>query len=492
MKRLQKMLLVIFIIFGSFIFSIEGVRAGLRVSPMGDAPPGAHRTGQNIQSSETRFYLPLIRKGFYPRLYEDSIFGVENSTVQPDNWINEMIIAGSKWVRINGLIWSEAEPVEGQIDWQSDTIKKMEKELLEANKLGVELIYIVRGTPEWARKYPASECGPIKEEKLAAFGDFMGQMVAHFSASPYDLIYWEMGNEPDVAVIDGEWVYGCWGETGDEYFGGGYYGDMLKQVYPIMKTTHPDIEVLVGGLLLDCDPVNPPEDPPGSGEFKDCTSSKFLQGILENGGGPYFDGVSFHSYGYYQGGLGKYSNSNWHSSWDTTGPVVNAKTSYLKDMLENYGQSDKYLISTEISLVCDTGCTDNFEATKANYLAQAYADSSFLGLRAAIWYDIRGNWRNSGLIQDNEFMPAYEAYRISHQEIEPAQQVIDISDDWLRGYEFQFSGHRVWVIWSGDGLGHNYILPGTPYSIKDIFGNVLTHSQTIYVDNDVLYVEWLP
>jgi hypothetical protein len=64
-------------------------------------------------------------------------------------------------------------------------------------------------------------------------------MVAHFSASPYNLIYWEMGNEPDVAVIDGEWVYGCWGETGDEYFGGGYYGDMLKQVYPIMKTTHP-------------------------------------------------------------------------------------------------------------------------------------------------------------------------------------------------------------------------------------------------------------
>jgi hypothetical protein len=39
-------------------------------------------------------------------------------------------------------------------------------------------------------------------------------------------------------------------------FGGEYYGNMLKIVYPAIKSADPQAQVLVGGLLLDCDPVN--------------------------------------------------------------------------------------------------------------------------------------------------------------------------------------------------------------------------------------------
>ena len=104
--------------------------------------------------------------------------------------------------------------------------------------------------------------------------------------------------------------FGCWGDLDDPYYGGRYYSEMLKVAYPTIITADPNAQVMVGGLLLECDPVNPPEVTSGSGELKDCTSDKFLEGILENDGGEYFDGVSVHAYDFYFAELGKFANSN--------------------------------------------------------------------------------------------------------------------------------------------------------------------------------------
>ena len=489
MKKYAYYLIIAAFIFSVMPFAMGNVKAVANPSPGEASTPSDHLTGLQPPETSQRYYLPLIHNGRYKKIVEDSIFGVESGSVRSEN-MELMSEAGTKWVRVNGLFWSQAEPVQGQIDWQSETIKKMELELDEANKQGYELIYIVRTAPVWARQYPSSECGPIREDKLDAFGDFMAEMVTYFSSTRSNLVYWEMGNEPDAPINDQTLPFGCWGVPEDEYYGGGYYGEMLKRVYPKMKAANPDIQVLVGGLLLDCDPINPPETSPG--QFKDCRSSKFLEGILKNGGGPYFDGVSFHGYEYYQGALGHYSNSNWHSSWDTTGPVIDAKIDYIKNVLWNYQQGGKYIVSTEVAMLCDTNCTEDFEATKANYLAQVYADASFIGLRANIWYDVNGSWRNSGLIDHGEPLPAYNAFQTSHMEIADPDAIIDVSDGWLRGYEFQFPDRRVWVIWAQDGSSHTYTLPGTPYRIKDIYGNNLPVSQVINVNYNTLYIEWLP
>jgi hypothetical protein len=226
-----------------------------------------------------------------------SVFGVEMEDISIAGGLELIDKAGTYWVRHNSLYWPDAEPVEGERHW--DDLKDLEEQLIAANERNLQVILVVRGTPSWAQMVEGSICGPIKEEKLQAFASFLHDAVERYSQSPYFVKYWEIGNEPDAPVSFQAEPFGCWGDQGDSYFGGGYYAEMLKLAYPAIKSAAPQAVVLLGGLLLDCDPVNPPEDPPGSGELKDCTSSQFLEGIPE-WWGDYFDMVSFHAYDYYE------------------------------------------------------------------------------------------------------------------------------------------------------------------------------------------------
>ena len=260
--------------------------------------------------------------------------------------------AGAYWVRRNALEWSKVEHAEGQRNW--DAVADLDAELTLASQSGMQVVLVVRNAPTWAQAQRGVQCGPLLPEKLGAFADFLQAAVERYSQPPFNVTYWELWNEPDVSAegFDPSMPFGCWGEYGDAYFGGAAYAAMLKQAYPKIKAANPDVQVLIGGLLLDCDPRNPPEFPAGSGQKKDCSPARYLEGILVNGGGDYFDGVSFHAYDVYLGELGKYSNPNWYSSWDTTGPVLIAKSNYLRSLLDRFGLSDKFLMNTEVALIC--------------------------------------------------------------------------------------------------------------------------------------------
>jgi hypothetical protein len=327
---------------------------------------------------------------------------------------------------------------------------------------------------------------------LNAFASFLYDAVERYSQSPYYVKYWEIGNEPDAPVSYHDEPFGCWGDKNDSYFGGGYYAEMLKLAYPAVKSATPTSIVLLGGLLLDCDPVNPPEDPPGSGQFKDCTSSKFLEGILLNGGGDYFDIVSFHAYDYYKNSWGQFSNPNWHSAWNTTGPSLIAKANYLTSVLVGYGYSNKPLINTENALLCYGGCNKKFEATKAFYLAEAYASLQAMGLSGNIWYDVYGGWRDSGLLyKKDKPRPAYYALDTAHERFAHADYTRAIGDgDEITGYEFVEGDRRLWVLWSQNGAIHQVTLPSKPDSMWDTLGNPLTPSTTLILDVYPIYVEW--
>ena len=481
MKKLAYALLLLLLPMSMFPFdSSYGSSYSYNIRKTGDTPlRDRTNTSQNQQ-----LFLPMLLNGPRPRDMGDNIYGVETTTLLEGGFIEAMAEAGTRWVRRNGILWDEAEPVEGQINWSAGTITNLEIELTDGYREGIEPIIIVRKTPAWAQKVFDSDCGPIRQDKLDAFANFMNQMVTHFSQDPYNVVYWELGNEPDVAVNKEDWPFGCWGDPEDkQYFGGGYYAEMLKKVYTKIKSADPNAQVLVGGLLLDCDPRNEPDG-------KDCTSSRFLEGILANGGGKYFDGVSYHAYGYYGGSLGQYSNPNWFARWNSTGPVLTQKTPYLKDLLATYGYTDKYLLLSEAALLCDSGCEGDFEETKANYLAQVYAEANNLGLLASIWYDVKGGWRNSGLLDGGEPLPAYYAYHYSNQEIIEADSVLEISDDWLHGFEFRYSDHRLWVVWSRDGIERTYTFSETPDKITDRYGNNKSLKQSIKVDWSVVYVTW--
>jgi hypothetical protein len=399
---------------------------------------------------------------------------------------------GTHWVRSNNVLaWAKVEPSEGTRDWASQAA--LEQELKSAASQGLQVILIIRQTPVWAQLHNGHSCSPVSETKIPAFADFLRDAVARYSASPYNIRYWEIWNEPDVdyRLVSPDSDYGCWGNPDNPYYGGGYYAQVLKAIYPQIKAADPQAQVLIGGLMLGCDPINPPQG-------ADCKPSKFLEGILKNGGGSYFDGVSFHAYDYYWNALGVYINPNWSSSWDSTGPVVIAKSRYLRQLLSQYGFPGKFIFNTEAAIICgstgqEPACrTPEFESTKASYLVQLYASALAEGLPASLWYNIPG-WRASGLINlnDKSPLPAFKAYQFIVQELRGVRYRRTVQDyPGLRIYEFEREGQRIWILWSLDGITHTLSISSSPQFVFDVFGSVMPMSNSLTVGGMPVYFEW--
>jgi len=402
-----------------------------------------------------------------------------------------VVKSGVPWIRRNALSWSVVEPVEGARNWE--TLAGLEKEMIAASRQGLELVLIIQSTPEWAQKIPGYFCGPVAPKKLASYGSFIHDVVARYSVPPYNVKYWEFANEPDIepGLVAKDSMFGCWGDKKDPYYGGSDYGRMLKTVYPQVKSADPKSNVIVGGLVLDCDPENPPQG-------KDCKPSHFLEGILLQGGGDFFDGVSFHAYDYYASPNG-YSNTNWNSSWDTTGPVVIAKSRYLHKILTAYGHPEKFLMNTEAGILC--GSTGNelqcqaeeFGLEKANYMVENTISAIAEGLKASIWYSLEG-WRGSELV-DNQLqpLPVYKALQFNVAEMLDAGYLHEVNNfAGVKGHELVKGGKHIWVLWSADGADHSIQLPFSPSAIFDIFGAALPSDQKLTVKTAPVYVEWTP
>ena len=397
--------------------------------------------------------------------------------------------AGAYWIRRNSLMWSTVEPNEGDRNWGA--LANLEQELQEASKRGLQVVLVVSSTPQWAQKVSGSSCGPVAEDKLLSFARFMNDVVKRYSLAPYNIKYWEIWNEPDIApnIVAPDSIYGCWGDDTDAYYGGGYYAEMLKQVYPQVKAANPEAQVLVGGLLLDCDPVNPPVG-------EQCIPAGYLEGILRSGGGDFFDGVSYHAYDYYTGSL-EYGNHNWNSSWDSTGPVVIAKGRFLRSVLAAYHHPEKYILNTEAGILCgrdgsEPQCqTEEFGLTKAYYVAQVNVVSVAESLRANIWYSLTG-WRGTALV-DAQGKPnsAYTAFQFSATQLKGAAFVRNISDyPGVRGYEFLRDGRKVYFLWSLDKKAQPVLFDKIPDAIFDVFGQPVQPEITLNVSQQPVYVEW--
>jgi hypothetical protein len=425
------------------------------------------------------------------------VAGIEMYGINPENGLEPVLKSGAFWVRRNALLWSDVEPQQGQRNWGA--LAGLENEMKNASHEGLNLVLIVRSTPSWAQKVPGSPCSAVLPDKLAAFGSFMREVVNRYSQPPYSVKYWEIWNEPDIdpTLVSPDSIYGCWGDSKDTYYGGGYYAEMLKVVYPQVKAADPHAQVAIGGLLLDCDPVNPPELPPGSGKIIDCTPSLFLEGILKNGGGDFFDIVSFHAYDYYANMLGAYGGERWHSTWNTTGPVSIAKARYLRSLLVTYGYPNKSIMNTESALLCifnDQQCqSEDFTNTKSYYVAEVYASALAEAFQANIWYSLTG-WRGSGLVDDKfQPLPGYDAFRFSASMLKEAVFSREIDQfSGVKGYEFSRKQDHFWILWSLDGEEHAIQLSENPSAIYDVNGKPLPVSRDLNLTVAPLYIEWNP
>jgi hypothetical protein len=469
----------------------------------------AANTG-NIQQGDLTLYLPIIMRGFPPI---PTSFGVEILPNRLDNpsELNLVSQAGVYWARIFVIDWSQIEPIKSDppvYHWEMVD----ESDLQNANSRGLRVIATVKFTPSWAQKIPGAICGPILQNELARFAQFMQTVVQRYSSYPYNVKFWEMGNEPDIdpALVPPDIGYGCWGDANDDYYGGGYYAEMLKAVYPVIKAEDPRAQVLLGGLLLDCDPEHPPAG-------KDCKSAKFLEGILRhngaNDGSDYFDIVSFHGYppfmntlyqGNYVSPLGwDEQNPGWVNQMgaDGVGGVVMGKIHFIQNVLSSYSVS-KPLMHTEGSLMCPewntSQCnppTNIFYETQADYVVWLYVRNLAAGVESTIWYSFEDpGWRFCGLLDEQgQPKPAYNAFKFLTQELKSANYVGAVTQyPELRGYEFSVPGKWIWVLWAPDEQPHPITLPLGTKLVYDKYGNNITPTGSDITVNHPIYVEINP
>ena len=381
--------------------------------------------------------------------------------------------SGATWLRPSQSVqWSKVEPVEGQRNWQA--LEALDAELILAAQKGFWTILTIESTPAWAGLAPGDGvlCGPISPNKLSAFSDFMRDLVARYSQPAYQVHYWILWDE-----IDTPWAQatgdspGCWGDPSASGYGGRSYADMLAVAAPAVKAVDPGATIILGGLKLDC---------------KDCPSAHFLEGVLLNDGGRFFDAVGFYAieelsvFDFPWGSTFQSSSPGWQTDWLHGGPVLRAKADFIRGVLEQHQAGEKRLIGLGSHLRCDTcqaGDPDYLEA-RSNYLAEVYASSA--EMEAVVWDDFAD-------LTGPDFTPQfpqdglYYAYQFSRLEgpgsaetylgrIQPGD-VAGFSD--IRGYKYRRPGAEIWILWlvSTETASREVQFSQTPVIAYNVFGD---------------------
>lgn len=431
-------------------------------------PQPQARAQTTAPAEDLPLYLPLVR-GEFPMVA--SVFGSEYAPPVSDQIQTLSKEAGNYWLRWTLFDWNMIEATQNVYDWSSVP----DAQIQNAVSKGMKIIAIIKNVPEWARydEKGALVCGPIDPDALDDFAQFTRDVVTRYKGFIH---YWELGNEPDVDPgihgANAEPAYGCWGDDVDPFYGGRHYGNMLSQVYPQIKAADPGAKVLIGGLLMDCDPTHPPSG-------YNCLATKFFEGILRgaNGqGAQYFDIVSFHGYPVYDGNQ---PVDETLINWAARGGVVVGKVDYLREVMQSFGVS-KPIFHTENALLCpenQTFCaspSDDFFEDQADYVVKAYTRSMALGIEANIWYTFNnGGWRFSGMLDEsNTPKKAYDAYAFLISQLRKAQYLNEITSyGGVGGYRFSRGANpQMWVLWSQDGTPKNVPLPAGTLRVFDKYG----------------------
>ena len=399
-------------------------------------------------------FLPLIFKDYW--LAPDSLLGVQLYGNKDQEAVLKTAQMGARWAR-QPISWAWIEPVNstpedyhwpgGFDDW-----------LARLSAKRIQIILNLAGNPSWAATYSA---GRIDRTDIGELAEFMAAAVAHYGAPPYNVKYWEFYNEPD----NGSEYYAehGWGYWGNEP---GAYAEMLAAVYPAMKTVDPEAQIVFGGLAYDWWESE-------GGHFVE----EFLDGVLLNGGGDYFDVMNFHYFPIFR------------PNWEEYGTGIIGKATYIRDKLASYGVQ-KPLICTETSMWSDEahGGSDELQS---RYVPQVFARSMATDLKTTIWLMLIdgggvGTWEYGLLNPDLSPKPAYFAYKTLAQQLAPAGYVrtlgpVETGSDQLEAYEFltENGATRIIVAWTEDEQDQNMWLAADEVVVVDKYGD-----QTTIYDGD--------
>jgi polysaccharide biosynthesis protein PslG len=172
--------------------------------------------------------------------------------------------------------WAYLEPQAGQYHWeQADRI------IRHAQNQGLTVIARMGYVPYWARPGdPPTTLNELPPESYDEFGRFVAAFAARYTPTVTHVILW---NEPNLSF---EWGYRPVSPL--------EYTQLLRVVYPLVKTTTPEVQVLAGALAPT---LEPPTSPNGLEDLL------YLQGMYQAGAADYFDGLAVHTYGFQQPAL---------------------------------------------------------------------------------------------------------------------------------------------------------------------------------------------
>lgn len=415
------------------------------------------------------------------------VLGVQS--IAPSHFISggaTVKAAGANFVHF-GIEWDDLAPTD--IEPAAYNWTAYDSQMDMAASLGYEIMITMGHNPLWAASFRR---GPVDCVPLARFTDYVSAVVTRYSASPYNVKYWALYNEPDVVGFTrsgytdcsgDSWAY-AFGDDGVEYNGLNgpeHYVAHLQAAYATIKAIDANAVVMNGGVAYD-----------GFASEGGFFNEDFLDQIFTAGAGPFMDAMNFHYY------------PDFDYRWEPlTGlPGVMAKSQAVKDIMTSHGL-DKPLVCSELGDSSGLGGADTrTEDTQAIAVVTQFTRAIAAGNKIGIWFNMNdyasaSGFGEHGLLDYPSFapklsldafttmatyLPGYEYRRIL------ASTEMGATD--LEGYMFWDIGsnQELYILWSADGSAQSITLPSGVSEVVDKFGDSVTYSSTLDIDEQPVLI----
>lgn len=267
---------------------------------------------------------------------------------------------GFQWIK-HTVAWTDVELAKGAFDWcRVDQIVSL------VERKGLNLLVRLDHTPEWAAR-PGDSGDRKRPANVSDFGDYCYAISSRYAGR---IRAYQVWNEPN---LDREW--GMASPNPAEYV------ELLKACYDGIKRGDPHAIVISAGLA-----------PTGTDTPQVIPDIKFVQGIYDAGGSPYFDMLGFNAPGYAAPPEmdPAEAEQKWNGRWFCFRHVEDVR----QIMVQN-GDGDKQVAVLELGWTTDKVHPDYSwfavdEQTQADYLVRAYEYAKqnwqpWIGLMSAIY-----------------------------------------------------------------------------------------------------------
>ena len=266
---------------------------------------------------------------------------------------------GAVWIR-RFVSWSEIEPSQGQ--WNDAPVREVESLASLAKLRGHKVNLIFTGAPPWAN---GSSNHLVAPQDPQLYAQFLGRMASRLKGK---VDAWEIWNEPDAVEF--------W--PGPPEPSPQAYLSLLRPAYAAIKSEDPSSLVLAGPLTGN--------------------NYQFVEGLYQQGGKPFFDGVSTHTDTacnlkspdqYYRDERGRVGQYNFLSFRE------------VREVMVENGDSGKPILMTELGWSTATGLCARTkkaglknagvsEAQQAANLSLAYrCMANYPYMLAGMWFNYR-------------------------------------------------------------------------------------------------------